>query len=113
MHSCAPGQKMPSCNKTVEKRLEKEKEEDYYKKVRLNCEICSPIRILCSRDFYLFILNRKTQLPLATFKIGRFIGEYDKLLLYLLGQEIYLHSCSLLIKLLIIEDGKYRVNYRW
>ncbi|XP_068684036.1 uncharacterized protein [Montipora foliosa] len=34
MHSCLPGKKMPSCNKTVEKRFEKEKEEGYYERLQ-------------------------------------------------------------------------------
>ena len=33
MHSCLPGKKMPSCNKTVEKRFDQEKEDEYYERV--------------------------------------------------------------------------------
>lgn len=33
MHSCLPGRKMPPCNKTVEKRLDEERREEYYEKV--------------------------------------------------------------------------------
>lgn len=34
MHSCLPGKKMPSCNKTVEKRVNEERREEYFEKVR-------------------------------------------------------------------------------
>ena len=33
MHRCLPWKKMPPCNKTVEKRFEKEKEDEYYERV--------------------------------------------------------------------------------
>ena len=38
MHSCLPGKKMPSCNKTVEKRLEKDRKEEYHERVRIIAE---------------------------------------------------------------------------
>ncbi|CAH3196249.1 unnamed protein product, partial [Porites evermanni] len=34
MHSCLPRKKMPSCNKTVEKRLEKDRKEEYHERLQ-------------------------------------------------------------------------------
>ncbi|XP_078350996.1 uncharacterized protein LOC144635778 isoform X3 [Oculina patagonica] len=34
MHSCVPGKKMPSCNKTIEKRINEERREEYYEKLK-------------------------------------------------------------------------------